>query len=172
MGNIKKPAFRPKAKRYTSETMPDRELLSLACLALLRLDYTWFLATLNPQESHTWVPISLELYQVPGDFVVKMSLHRTAGHGIDYISSYPPEHPNFMLYTNWMAITASAVLAATCNNLIYCRTDLKAQRMHMNMALEMMYRFTRAVPVRRLASLRFIIRNSTFCPAGSSVAHP
>ncbi|TCD61394.1 Ras GTPase activating protein ira2 [Steccherinum ochraceum] len=145
-GSIKKPAFRPKAKRYTSETMPDRELLSLAALALFRADYSWYLAVLNPKESHIWIPYCLELYQVPGDFVVKMSLNRTFGHGIDYIASYPMDHPKFLLYSGWMGLTTSAVLAAVCNNLIYCRTDLKAQRMHINMALEMMYRMTRTLP--------------------------
>ncbi|THH31919.1 hypothetical protein EUX98_g2275 [Antrodiella citrinella] len=146
MGSIKKPAFRPKAKRYTSETMPDRELLSLAALALFRADYTWQLATLDATEKHTWLPHTLEMYQVPGDFVVKMSVHRSIGTGIDYILRYPPEHPRFQLYTEWMATVSSAVLVAVCNNLIYSRTDFKAQRMHINMALEMMYRLTRVLP--------------------------
>ncbi|KAH8096624.1 hypothetical protein BXZ70DRAFT_945419 [Cristinia sonorae] len=143
MGSIKKPAFRPKAKRYTSETMPDRELLSLA---LFRADYSWYLFILDSQDVHTWIPVTLELYQVPGDFVVKMSFHRAVGVGVDLISSYPPDHPQFHLHTTWMGLTSSAALAAVCNNLIYCRTDLKAQRMHINMALEMMYRFTRTLP--------------------------
>ncbi|KAL4251095.1 Ras-GAP domain-containing protein [Abortiporus biennis] len=146
MGNIKKPAFRPKAKRFTSETLPDRELLSLACLALYRADPWWYLDVISKDHALTSTSGSLELWFAPTDPIVKTAMNRTCRCSLEAIIRMSPDHPMFPACANWFGHVVSGTLAAVCNNLINTRTDYHVQRTYISIALEMMYRYTQPVP--------------------------
>ncbi|CAL1700085.1 unnamed protein product [Somion occarium] len=142
-GIIKKPALRPKGKRYTAETVSDRELLSLSCLALYRADVWWFLCVTHVDTEPLWVPGAVELWLAPSDASVKISMNRTTRFAFDAITQMSPEHPAWDHCASWMACAMPATLAAICINLLDSRTDFKAQHMYISMAIEIMHRFTR-----------------------------
>lgn len=145
--------------------MPDRELLSLAALALYRADIWWYLCTLAMEQEPIWIPICIDLWLTPGDPSVKVSMNRTTRYAIETISRMPPTHEHFGPCSGWMAHASyvhavatsgnlvinvfdrSGTLAALCNCLLQARIDFKMQRMYIAMALEMMFRFVRPMPV-------------------------
>ncbi|PCH40763.1 hypothetical protein WOLCODRAFT_88808 [Wolfiporia cocos MD-104 SS10] len=140
-GQIKKPALRPKAKRYTSETLPDRELLAFSMLALYRTDPLWNIASFSSGED--WVPFIVECWRCPLDPAIKLAMARTFRSKIDMVARMSPEHPRFELSCQFLQQVAPATLATICTNLLDARTDMQAQRMWINMAYEIIYRFTR-----------------------------
>ncbi|KAI0080777.1 hypothetical protein K474DRAFT_1717515 [Panus rudis PR-1116 ss-1] len=146
MGNIRKPNARPKARRYVQETVTDRELLSLACLALYRADINWYLCALHMDQKPYWIPGTVELWLAPSDPSVKVSMNRTTRHALDVIIEMSPEHPWWIHCAGWMTSVMPATLAAVCLNLLDARTDFKMQQMYMSMAVEIMERFTKPLP--------------------------
>lgn len=99
-GTIRKPALRPKGRRYTAETVADRELLSLAVLALYRAEINWFLSILDTE---LIVPGPVELWMTPCDTSVKVSMNRTTRFAFDTVSAMSPQHPVWMAAASWMA---------------------------------------------------------------------
>lgn len=83
--------------------MPDRELLSLAALALYRADIWWYLCTLAMEQEPIWIPICIDLWLTPGDPSVKVSMNRTTRYAIETVARMPPTHPHFGPCSGWMA---------------------------------------------------------------------
>lgn len=142
-GTIKKAALRPRAKRYSSETLPDPELLSFSVLALFRADPMWHLASMDDSQIPGYIPTIIRCWGSPGDQAVKMAMSRTFRTTVDRIARMVPEHPFFQRSCTWLANAGPAILATACTNLLNARTDFQAQRLWVNMAYEIIYRFTR-----------------------------
>ena len=172
-GTIRVPALRPKGKRYTAETVADRELLSLAVLALYRAEINWFLSIIDLDTELYWVPGAVELWMIPCDTSVKVSMNRTTRYAFDTISHMSPQHPVWMAAASWMACAMyvpnysqlpaglltsfcrPATLAAVCMNLLDTRVEFKSQSLQMSMAEELMGRFTKDSKVRLFRSYHF-----------------
>ncbi|GBE80125.1 hypothetical protein SCP_0213280 [Sparassis crispa] len=141
-GNMKKIAVRPKAKRYTSETLPDRELIVFSILALYRTDPMFWIESLTMDQEPHWIPEGLDLWRTPRDLTHKLCMARTFRRLVDAVVNMTPENVYFEVASAWLKSTAPAVLAALGMNLIDTRTDLQSQRMFISMAYEIMYRFS------------------------------
>ncbi|KAH9927288.1 uncharacterized protein B0H18DRAFT_1161603 [Fomitopsis serialis] len=154
LGNIKKPALRPKAKRYTSETLPDRELLAYSLLALFRADPMLYINGLDVSQESKWTKVCVECWHAPGDPAIKMSLAKTFRSWVDMLVRLPPEHPRHQVGCIWLATVSPAILATVCTNLLLARTDLQAQRMWINMAYEIIYRFTKSSETEKIRRIQ------------------
>ena len=99
---MKKANYRPKAKRYTTETLPDRELAIHATMALWRADVSWFLDGLNPQNEARWMPQTIEQWQAPTDLSIKSGIARTIRYIQEGIRNSPVDSPAFINGSKWM----------------------------------------------------------------------
>ncbi|CCM02314.1 uncharacterized protein FIBRA_04405 [Fibroporia radiculosa] len=141
-GNMKRPNARPKAKRYTAETLPDRELLAYSLMALFRVDPLWFLSTMDNAQIPEYVPIAVACWHAPLDLAIKMAMARTLRNMIDTVVKMSTAHTFYDACSNWAVHVTPATLATFCTNLLDARTDLQAQRVWINMAYEILYRYT------------------------------
>ncbi|KAH9939229.1 uncharacterized protein BXZ73DRAFT_88953 [Epithele typhae] len=140
-GSTRKINIRPKAKRYTSETLPDRDLLILSLLTLWRSDIWWYLEALTEQVVDEVFATSVSVYATPADPAVRWSLARTFRYLAESIAQCPVDHPKRLVFARWISETGPAVLASVATNLLSVRTDLQTQRMLIQHAYETMYRY-------------------------------
>ncbi|RPD66792.1 hypothetical protein L226DRAFT_452976 [Lentinus tigrinus ALCF2SS1-7] len=140
-GSSRKAALRPRAKRYTSETLPDRDLLILGLLTLWRADIWWYHDVLTEDVVDTVFPSCVAIYTSPADPAVRWSLGRTFRYFIDSVVQCPPDNPKYPLLLRWVKEVGPAVLSSVSNNLLSTRTDLQTQRMLIQQAYEIMYRY-------------------------------
>lgn len=164
-GNSRKISIRPKAKRYTSETLPDRDLLILSMMTLWRADVWWYHDALDEAVIGRIFSTSVSIYSMPMDPAVRWSLARTFRYLMESIVQCPVDSPRRPLLLTWVTETGyvglrcgdytvlsfaprPAVLASVATNLLSVRTDLQTQRMLMQHAYEIMYRYASAEKVR------------------------
>ena len=101
-GIMKKANYRPKAKRYTTETLPDRELLVHAILALWRADTSWFLDNLDPAEERAWIPHALEHWQASTDYSIKFGYVRTMRLVLEGVRNSPVDSHSWIVGSKWV----------------------------------------------------------------------
>ena len=99
---LKKAGYRPKAKRYTAETLPDRELALHAILALWRADVHWFLDGLHPEHEDKWIPQTLEQWHSPADYSVRLGLARTIRYIQEGLEKMPHDSPVYQTGVTWI----------------------------------------------------------------------
>ncbi|KAI8982739.1 hypothetical protein BD414DRAFT_515918 [Trametes punicea] len=138
-GSSRKSAIRPKAKRYTSETLPDRELLILGFLTLWRADIWWYHECLDSEELDNIFEACVSIYTSPADTAVKWSLGRTFRYLIESVVQCPPDNPRYSLVARWADEVGPAVLASVSKHLLNVRTDLQSQRMFIQQLYETLY---------------------------------
>ena len=100
---MKKASYRPKAKRYTTETLPDRELAIHAIMALWRADVSWFLDGLDITHQPYWIPQTLEQWHAQTDSSVKYGIARTIRYIQEGIRASPVDSKQFVTGSAWMA---------------------------------------------------------------------
>ncbi|KAI0371618.1 hypothetical protein BV20DRAFT_1017123 [Pilatotrama ljubarskyi] len=138
-GSSRKSAIRPKAKRYTSETLPDRELLILGILTLWRSDIWWYHDCWNLEQLDTVFDACVTVYSAPADPAVKWSLGRTFRYLIESVVQCSPDSPRYPALTKWVEEVGPGILASVANHLLNVRTDLQSQRMFIQQLYEIMY---------------------------------
>ncbi|PSR92202.1 hypothetical protein PHLCEN_2v4732 [Hermanssonia centrifuga] len=143
-GILKKANFRPKAKRYTTETLPDRELALHATLALWRSDVHWFLDGLNMANEPYWIAQTLEQWAAPADSSVRLAIARTIRYIQEGLRSTPVGSDVWQAGSAWVMHCGTGTMASIGMSLLHCRTDFESQRMWMHMCHELLYRFTRS----------------------------
>lgn len=99
---MKRANYRPKAKRYTTETLPDRELAIHATMALWRADVFWFLDGLNPDHAPQWIPQTIEQWQAQTDSSIKWGIARTIRYIQEGIRASLTDSPAFINGSMWM----------------------------------------------------------------------
>ena len=104
-GSSRKISIRPKAKRYTSETLPDRDLLILSMLTLWRADVWWYHDTLDEAVNDRIFSASISVYATPTDPAVRWSLARTVRYLFESVVQCPVEHPRRPMMLAWMSQT-------------------------------------------------------------------
>ncbi|KAI0329579.1 hypothetical protein GY45DRAFT_1324865 [Cubamyces sp. BRFM 1775] len=140
-GSSRKSAIRPKAKRYTSETLPDRDLFILGLLTLWRSDIWWYHDCLNPEDIDGVFEACVAIYSAPADPAVKWSLGRTFRYLIESVVQCPRDSPRYPLLIKWVEEVGPAILASVANHLLNVRTDLQSQRMFIQQLYEIMYSY-------------------------------
>lgn len=103
---LKKPAYRPKAKRYTTETLPDRELALLAMLALWRADVHWIIDGIDLDRKDRWIGEALDQWQAPADYSVRLALARTIRYIQDGLQTTPSDSYPYRAGLAWLMHTA------------------------------------------------------------------
>ena len=102
-GSSRKASIRPKAKRYTSETLPDRELLILSMLTLWRADIWWYLDGQTDEIVDNFFNLCVSIYIAPADPAIRWSLGRTFRCWLDSILACPPDHPKWATLSRWVS---------------------------------------------------------------------
>lgn len=94
-GTLKRSSPKPISKRYTSETITDRDMLVLSILALYRFDTRYFLFEAEAKELDDWVSDSVQLIQRPGDPAVPLSASRTFILASHWVNTLAPGDENY-----------------------------------------------------------------------------
>lgn len=101
---MKRPASKPVSKRYTSETIADRDMLVLAILALYRIDARCFLFESEAKELDDWVTDTVQLVQKPGDPAVPLSALRTFIHAAHWVNGLSQGDEFYEHGREWMSL--------------------------------------------------------------------
>ncbi|KAI0737738.1 hypothetical protein C8Q80DRAFT_1276173 [Daedaleopsis nitida] len=177
-GVSRKVNLRPRAKRYTSETLPDRDLLILGLLTLWRADIWWYHDCLTEEVVSIVFTSCLSIYMSPADPAVRWSLGRTFRYFIESVVQCPVDNPKWPLLLKWVTEVGPVVLSSVANNLLNTRTDLQTQRMLISQAYEVMHLYavqhsgTELQEALRLAPMRvaaFALAEIAFLVSLSSV---
>ncbi|KAI0775878.1 hypothetical protein BD413DRAFT_470082 [Trametes elegans] len=155
-GASRKSATRPKAKRYTSETLADRDLFLLSVLTLWRSDIWWYYDSGSSGNIDGVFNHTVTVYNAPADPAVKWSLGRTIRYLIESVGQCPTDHPLYPQLVRWVEEIGPAILASIANHLLNVRTDIQSQRMFMQQLYEIMYWY--ANPEAQSAALRPALR--------------
>ncbi|CDO69579.1 hypothetical protein BN946_scf184759.g19 [Trametes cinnabarina] len=148
-GSSRKSAIRPKAKRYTSETLPDRDLFTLSLLTLWRSDMWWYHDCWQVEDLDTAFNACVTIYSAPADPAVKWSLGRTFRYLVEAVVQYPRNDPRYPALTKWANEVGPAILASVGTHLLNVRTDLQSQRMFMQQLYEIMYSYAHSDPSKQ-----------------------
>ncbi|KAL7282669.1 hypothetical protein ACG7TL_004142 [Trametes sanguinea] len=161
-GSSRKSAIRPKAKRYTSETLPDRDLFVLALLTLWRSEIWWYADCLEMDQLEFVFETCVTIYSAPADPAVKWSLGRTFRYLVECVVQYPRDGPRYPVLLKWSDEVGPAILASVCNHLLNVRTDLQSQRMFIQQLYEIMYSYAHADPQKHsIPPLRIVPRRAS-----------
>ncbi|KAI0638553.1 hypothetical protein C8Q77DRAFT_1047292 [Trametes polyzona] len=169
-GSSRKSSIRPKAKRYTSETLPDRELFILSLLTLWRTDIWWYHDCLQPGEIDRIFTACVTIYSAPADPAVKWSLGRTFRYLIESVVQCPQDNPRYPLLVRWVEEVGPAILASVANHLLNTRTDLQSQRMFIQQLYEIMYCYANPDANKQLQHALRIPKNRASCFALTEIA--
>lgn len=101
-GASRKVNLRPRAKRYTSETLPDRDLLILGLLTVWRADIWWYHDCLTEDVVSGIFASCVSIYVSPADPAVRWSLGRTFRYFIESVVQCPIDNPKWPLLLKWV----------------------------------------------------------------------
>ncbi|KAI0355329.1 hypothetical protein OH77DRAFT_1424817 [Trametes cingulata] len=169
-GSSRKSAIRPKAKRYTSETLPDRELLILGILTLWRSDIWWYHDCWSLEQLNMVFDACVTVYSAPADPAVKWSLGRTFRYLIESVVQCPPDSPRFPSLLKWVDEVGPGILASVANHLLNVRTDLQSQRMFIQQLYEIMYCYAYPVSSKQHRNALRIVPSRASALAISEIA--
>ena len=139
---------RPRARRPTTETHDDRELLIFSILTLWRSEIPWHTLATDKLELADWVPNAMIVWSVQ-DRNVNMAVARSYRAVQDRVFHESPGTPHFENAVLWLKVVTPASIIVTSNNLLNSRFDYEAQQMWMGIAYGLMESFTRISDVRR-----------------------
>ncbi|EIN11059.1 hypothetical protein PUNSTDRAFT_51619 [Punctularia strigosozonata HHB-11173 SS5] len=142
-GNLMRPSPRPKLKRASSETIPDREWLLLAVLALWRVDIDFYLQWLSVAESADKGLNALKLWDSTCDLAVKMALDLSFRYLSKYVFALSPDSPYLSAAVPWLMQFTPYALLSACTNLLAARADFEAQRLWVDTAHGLLLLYTR-----------------------------
>ncbi|KAI0677196.1 hypothetical protein C8Q78DRAFT_1180405 [Trametes maxima] len=169
-GSSRKSYIRPKAKRYTSETLPDRELFILGLLTLWRSDIWWYHDCLNEKDIDSVFATCVTVYSAPADPAVKWSLGRTFRYLIESVVQCSRESPRYPLLVKWVEEVGPAILGSVANHVLNVRTDLQSQRMFIQQLYEIMYCYANPDSNKQLRHALHILPSRASALALSEIA--
>lgn len=153
-GFVKRAAARPKSRRYTSETLSDRELLVLAICSLWRANYRYYFIALQTIRTADWLPVAIKVWESPMDSSVKQSTAWSIRYLCELIFQMQPEDDYCQEAVTWMKMACPATLTSMSMCLLNARIDLKAQRMWMDLAYDLLVVYTRTTDREQLRELQ------------------
>ncbi|KAH9854976.1 hypothetical protein C2E23DRAFT_883516 [Lenzites betulinus] len=169
-GSSRKTAIRPKAKRYTSETLPDRDLFILSLLTLWRTDIWWHHDCIGPEELENIFDRSVTVYSAPADPAVKWSLGRTFRHLMESAMQCPPENNRYAGLVRWLEEVGPAIMASVANHLLNTRMDIQGQRMFIQQLYELLYCYTHPDTTAPMESTLRVAPHRSYCFALTEIA--
>ncbi|KAG2042146.1 hypothetical protein BDR03DRAFT_978842 [Suillus americanus] len=127
-GAIRRAASRPKAKRFTSETLIDKDLMLLSILALLRASPDYYIANIEDTDVEGWDSISSRVRDSDTDTAVKISAATSHQHLTDLFFKMPPTDPYYKMIERPMSLMCIA------KRLLLTRLDPDSQRLWIHVA--------------------------------------
>lgn len=97
-GNIRRAATRPKAKRFTSETLTDKDLLLLAILSLWRADFSYSMLPVDEEDSLQWSITFTRIWDSEADTSVKISAATSFQCLVDMFFRMTPADPDYAYF--------------------------------------------------------------------------
>ena len=146
-GTAGKARRRPRARKHTTETHDDRELLIFSIVTLWRSDLPWHTLATDKLELADWVPDAMVIWNF-GDQNVNLAVARTYRFVQDRVFNESHGKPHFEAAVLWLKLVTPASIIVISNNLINARFDYEAQQMWMGIAYGLMESFTRISDVR------------------------
>ncbi|KAG2060194.1 hypothetical protein BDR06DRAFT_948277 [Suillus hirtellus] len=133
-GAIRRAASRPKAKRFTSETLIDKDLMLLSILALLRASPDYYIANIEDTDVEGWDSISARVHDSDTDTAVKISAATSHQHLTDLFFKMPPTDPYYKMIEGWMKNAMPMSLMCIAKRLLLTRLDPDSQRLWIHVA--------------------------------------
>ncbi|KDQ64130.1 hypothetical protein JAAARDRAFT_118551 [Jaapia argillacea MUCL 33604] len=153
-GNVRRSAARPKSKRYTSETLSDRELLILAICSLWRANYHYYFIALQILDTPDWVPVAIKVWESPMDSCVKQSSAWSIRYLGELIFSMTPNDKYFKDAVLWMKLAIPSTFISLGTNLLNSRIDLKSQRMWIDLMHDLLAVYTKETEYEEIKALQ------------------
>lgn len=138
---------RPHARKHTTETHDDRELLIFSIMTLWRSDLPWHTLATDKLELSDWVPNATVIWSQE-DQDINLAVARTYRSVQDRVFNEVPVTPHFEAAVLWLKLVTPASIIVVSNHLLSSRFDYEAQRMWMGVAYGLMESFTRISDVR------------------------
>ena len=143
---------RPRARKQTTETHDDRELLIFSIMTLWRSDLPWHTLATDKLELTDWVPNAMIIWGI-GDQSVNLAVARAYRFVQDRVFNETPGTPHFDAAVLWLKLVTPASIIVTSNHLLDSRFDYEEQQMWMGIAYGLMESFTRISDVRHVFTL-------------------
>ncbi|KAH7916805.1 hypothetical protein BJ138DRAFT_1121610 [Hygrophoropsis aurantiaca] len=142
-GNVRRPANRPRAKRFTSETLLDKDLLLLAILMLWRVDSHYYVMHTGDPERANWTSDVARIWNSPTDTAVKISEADTFQQMTDMFFKMQPGDHYYAMVADWMKATLSCTLITITKKLLVTRLDPEKQRLWIGVAHQLVETYHR-----------------------------
>jgi hypothetical protein len=167
-GNIKRTSPRPKVKRVTIETLPDREVLLLGLFSIWRTHSIFYMAAPEPSDINEWFLSIMKIWEGQNDSALKISGACSFRLAMEIAFGIPTAHPIETGLTGWLKqglLVVSPIsdilvtdesrfrwnrpenLVSVVTNLIQARGDSKEQRLWIETAHRIVELFCRNTPV-------------------------
>lgn len=102
-GTVRRAALRPKAKRFTSETLADKDLMLIAILALWRAAPDYYITNVEKtSDPNRWREMSVRIRTSDTDTAVKISAASSFQHFTDIFFRMDPNDPYYEMCESWM----------------------------------------------------------------------
>lgn len=138
---------RPRARKDSTETHDDRELLIFAIMTLWRADLPWHTLATDRLELADWVPNAMVIWSV-GDPGVNLAVARAYRFVQDRVFNGDPATLHFESEVLWLKLVTPASIIVTSYHLLNSRFDYEAQQMWMGIAYGLMESFAKVSDVR------------------------
>ncbi|KAH7887502.1 hypothetical protein F5I97DRAFT_2056906 [Phlebopus sp. FC_14] len=152
--NIRRAALRPKARRFTSETLVDKDLMLLAILTLWRTTPDYYIIQLHPEELCDWISMSGRIWDSEADTAVKIAAASSFQHITDIFFGMKPDDRHYPLIEAWMKGALGNTLLCISKKLLLTRLETQSQRLWMSVAHRIIGTYHRKSEGNHAASLQ------------------
>ncbi|KAI9574812.1 hypothetical protein HD554DRAFT_2201766 [Boletus coccyginus] len=142
-GNVRRAATRPKAKRFTSETLTDKDLLLLAILALWRADLSYSMLPIEEEDSLQWSITFTRIWDSEADTSVKISAATTFQCLVDMFFRMSPEDPDYAYFEDRLKQSLAPALLCQSKKLLMTRLEPDSQRLWISVCHQVMETYHR-----------------------------
>ncbi|KAG6336483.1 hypothetical protein ID866_2597 [Astraeus odoratus] len=153
-GNKRISATRPKAKRFTSETLPDKDLLLIAVLTLWRTSPDYYIRLLDLAHLPIWIATSVRIWDSEADTSVKIAAAMAIQQLTDIFFRMDPEDPTHAKLETWMQGLLSITLICVAKKLLMSRLEPDSQRLWISIASQILEAYQRKSEDDRAAKVQ------------------
>ncbi|KAI6003613.1 hypothetical protein EDD15DRAFT_2567619 [Pisolithus albus] len=154
-GIVRRAADRPKAKRFTSETLPDTDLLLIAVLTLWRASPDYYISQIDSSHFDDWLATAARIWDSEADTAVKIGAAMTIQQLTDIYFRMDPEDPSHDRLESWMEGLLSVTLICISKKLLMSRLEPDNQRMWISVASQVLEAYYRKSENDRAVKVQF-----------------
>ncbi|KAL4081516.1 hypothetical protein V8B97DRAFT_1923406 [Scleroderma yunnanense] len=154
-GNIRRTATRPKAKRFTSETLPDKDLLLLAILTLWRASPDYYITQIDHGQYEDWLTSAARIWDSEVDTSVKIATAMAIQQLTDIFFRMTRDDPFHEKLESRMKGLLSITLISVSKKLLVSRMETDPQRLWISIASQIIEAYQRKSEDDRAAKVQF-----------------